>query len=210
MIPIGSNITATVKGRFPKEVECVECQHHYVYFIEREASGAGFSALSLFDQGATRKATERAERELAKKFENEVDIVPCPECGTIQPEMVDEARRLRYRWMKITGICLAPLAIMLLPISLSMSKSYNDRGIFLVFMSITVLAGLLSIGLPLAKFLMNRDYDPNEQPAKARIKQGRKRAISFEEFTQLVKEAEEASEKPKPKPKKKKPVEDEE
>lgn len=200
MIPYAQSFTATVRGNFPKFVKCVECDLDYVYMIEREATGSGTSLLFLNNSGASRKAGERAEKALREKAEREIDIVPCPQCGTIQPDMVEESRRLRHRWMFITGMVCIPATVVVGILALATQQPPTPRGLYALFLMLTILSLFGSIGLPLTKYLLNKNYDPNEDDQKARIRRGRKRAITLDAFNEIIQEEQDEQERREKRP----------
>ena len=98
-VPVAMSYTAKVKGRQLKLVSCVQCSEEYVYALERAAQAEDTSILFLDNAGAKARAEAAAQAKLNAKLERECDVVPCPACGHIQPDMVKQARRLRHRWM---------------------------------------------------------------------------------------------------------------
>jgi hypothetical protein len=199
----GNSHTITLKGRFPKHVCCESCDHNYVYFMEREGSGQGFSILGLFGDSATQKAEERAINDLEDKAENELEVVPCPECGFLPEEMVIEARRLRLRWMHVTAIVLIPIFVIAGLMAFSTARSAQDRDVATICGIIALLSFLGSVGLFLGRYLSNQNYDPNDLDEEERIEWGQSLAISLEEYEEKLAE-EEAKREAKAAKKKKK------
>jgi hypothetical protein len=192
MIPYAQSYTATVRGRFPKFVKCVVCELDYVYLIEREAKGEGTSLLFLDNTGASERAGARAQEALMRKIEKEVDIVPCPACGTIQPDMAQQSRRDRHRWLFILGMVFLPITAILMMITMAMQGPLGDSSGVRTGWTLTAISGLLFVGLPLLRYFLNRDYDPNSEDLDDRLSLGQSRAIILTTFVEMM--------EPKPSP----------
>lgn len=97
-VPIGRGYTAVVKGEIVKSETCERCGTKFVYLMKRSAKGQGTSPMWLNNAGAENRALRRADELLQLKLEKEIDLVPCPACGTYQKKMVARQRR-RYMLM---------------------------------------------------------------------------------------------------------------
>jgi hypothetical protein len=81
--------------------------------------------------------------------------------------MVQKARTLKYRWMKKTALFLFPVPILLGMagfIALLVENGLGPRS--LVLLTLAGLAALAGPGLPLLRYLLIRDYDPNYDPPR--------------------------------------------
>src|SRR5262245_35452028 len=109
-VPIGMQYTSRASGAAAKPVTCEACGAEYVYILEREAEGHGSSVLFLDNAGGKRRAQEAAEREVARQLERDCEVVPCPKCGHIQPEMAKLAKRRHLGLVKKGGWIATGLA----------------------------------------------------------------------------------------------------
>lgn len=190
IIPIGTNYTATMSGRLPKLVKCTLCGIGYVYLLERTASGASMSFMFLDEEGARARAAAQAEEVLRKRLEREIDVVPCPACGHVQPEMIPQARKLRLRWLKIAGIVFLPIAAILFVFAMVAASSPRPAGgstAELLWLA-TACAALCVPGLPMLKFALCYSYDPNAEDVEARKSLGQSRALTQEAFVKFIHE----------------------
>lgn len=90
--------TASVNVEFWKQHVCVGCGAKFRYRMLRALQGQGTS-----EEGAQKKLVEA----VVKAQQHDVDPHPCPDCGTVQPEMVASVRRAPLVW----GLCLAVLGL---------------------------------------------------------------------------------------------------
>jgi hypothetical protein len=105
-IHIGTEVTVTAHGSVLMTVRCKGCQHIYRYEMFRSEPGGSFSLFSLDNEGAAERGAVIANAALRRSLENGYDLVPCPECGTYQPNMLPELR-WRYRSsLRTAGICI--------------------------------------------------------------------------------------------------------
>jgi hypothetical protein len=154
----------------------------YVYQIERSALGQGSSVLFLDNEGAARRAQERAEQQMAYKLKTEIDAVPCPKCGWYQKPMVDLVRRQYRRWMKVLGVWLVALTFPVICTGTIIIVEREGSGqptislpVFLTLIAAFPVAGV-------ALILARRGYDPNTQEATVRIEIGKSRGMLRADF----------------------------
>ncbi len=189
-IPYGMGYTSTTSGAVFKFVGCEQCRVEYVYQLQRTAEGQGTSLLFLDNEGAEDRASSRAKESLRRKLERGVDLAPCPACGWYQQRMVLKARKEHYRWMLITGFCLA---LGLIPIAvfggvLNAPKPRNPEPVipWSLFLAVLGALAVISVGLMLGKFILSWHYDPNLQDVETRRQQGRERGMMRDEFERMM------------------------
>jgi hypothetical protein len=190
-IPYAMGYTSTMSGSVFKLVACEQCGVEYVYELKRTAIGEGKSLLFLDNQGAEDRAAFRAEESLRRKLERGIDLVPCPACGWYQQHMIPKARREHYRWMLITGFCLA---IGLIPIAVfgGVLNSAPRQGTteplipWSLFLAGLGTLAVVSIGSMVGKFLLTLGYDPNAQDVESRKQLGRAQGMLREEFERFM------------------------
>lgn len=178
-IPYAMEYTSTMSGSVLKLVRCEQCVTEYVYQLQRTAEGQGTSFLFTDNEGASARASSRAEDALRRKLERGVDLVPCLACGWYQQEMIPRARREHRRWMLNVGACLT---IGLLPVAIIggiiNSARFGEPAIpWPVFFGGLILLALIGIGLMLGKLISSRGYDPNDQDVEKRKQLGEGRAV---------------------------------
>lgn len=103
----GRRYTSTVSRTVARQVRCENCRTVYGYQLTRRASGTGRSAYMLNNQGASRRAKERALAKLDAAIQNGVDLVPCPTCGCFQTDMIRLMRSRTHRWAMPVGLSVA-------------------------------------------------------------------------------------------------------
>jgi hypothetical protein len=202
MIPIAyaRSYSAVVQGQLPKLVACEHCGLEYVYLLERSAQGEGTSFLFLDNAGAQHRAHQRAERRLRAKLERDFDPVPCPACGWYQAAMVPRLRKLRHGWMPKTGVALLPLAVILgLAAAIAQGVAEREPGHAAFAVALLLGAGALAAvaaapALPLLKWALCRDYDPNAEDVEVRKQRGRERAVPKDDFLRRARRSRPASE----------------
>ena len=106
--------TAIASGSKRKSVTCCSCGQQYSYIATRQGWGYGASdPYFLFSKRAKRFAGLRASDRLAARLDRAVDPVPCPHCGTLQPNMVRSQRwrqREKVKTILFFGVLLIALA----------------------------------------------------------------------------------------------------
>lgn len=87
-------------------VSCDQCGCAYCYELARVGTGATSTLYGIGQERATRKAEFLAQQDLARRLEEEDELVPCPKCGWINESMVAGYRRGRYRgWSVASASC---------------------------------------------------------------------------------------------------------
>jgi hypothetical protein len=146
--------TAARIGARTKYVHCEQCGTPYEYRCIRRAVGTGSATYGIGKERAQRKAAERAESLLEKRLLKGIDPVPCPSCGWVQREMVDELNRRQYRWMSwvgwtVVGLALAAAGCALL-VNLQESSPNRVSPGTQRFVTDALIVALAGAGLPLA------------------------------------------------------------
>ncbi len=106
LFPVGTDVTVTAHGSVLMTVRCTRCQHVYLYEMVRSEPGGAFSLLSLDNEGAAERGAVIAEVALRQSLEKGCDPVPCPECGTYQPNVLPQLRHEHRRELRKAGICI--------------------------------------------------------------------------------------------------------
>jgi hypothetical protein len=177
-------------GSAGREVRCEQCGFEYFYVLSRKGWGQGFSPYFLNNQGARARARVQAEDTLARKLAKGIDAVPCPRCGWYQATMVAKLKRLRLAWMKTVAWVTALPAVFCLFAAVSETVSPGPASTPRTTLLCSLLAGLFTAGtlLPLVRYFLVRDYEPNAEDVETRKANGQARAISREDYRRLQQE----------------------
>ena len=89
-------------------VLCAKCGCEYFYKFTRIGSGSAQAPYGLGVDRATRKANQKAQKDLERRLALEAELVPCPRCNWINDELVAGFRRGSYRKLgEIAGLIAA-------------------------------------------------------------------------------------------------------
>jgi hypothetical protein len=166
-IPVFSRrYQAEVTDAETRRVVCERCRTEYQYQVVRKAKGDGTSLYLLDNEGAERRAEERAERALNRKMRTAIEPHPCPECHWMQSEMVHELRRRSYPVLFWTfGVVIPILLGVVLWFVVQVGTEYFSSSLEApaLRLALALVAGLgvsLLIGQGL-RYLLTRRIDPN-------------------------------------------------
>lgn len=157
LIPTGRKYTVTVTATTYKTVHCEKCGCDFVYPMRRQAQGTGHSPLWLDNKGATSRAEQAAQENLAKKLATEINAVPCPDCGRYQANMVARLKKSTWRWMVVAG-WLAIILSLIAGWIIWLDDHQFIAAFTNTFWGVVLLAGLAMI---VAAKLRQRTFDPN-------------------------------------------------
>jgi hypothetical protein len=71
-------------------------------------------------------------------------------------------------------------------ITMAMQGPLGDSSGVRTGWTLTAISGLLFVGLPLLRYFLTRDYDPNSEDLDDRLSLGRSRAISLATFVEMM------------------------
>ncbi len=180
-IPYAMDYTVTVSGALIKKVHCKQCQTEYFYVLKRTAQGTGTSLLFIDKEGAQSRASSRATAELRMKLERGVELVPCPNCGLYQDNMIPRAQRQNLRWLLNLGACLSIGVLPIAFFAFLFSRDFQPIS-FLTIYGTPMLVGVM---LMVLKVILSHRYDPNSQDLETRKKLGQSLAIPGEELAKF-------------------------
>jgi hypothetical protein len=171
-----TNYRASVTGNVLKKVTCECCGAHYSYQITRQVQGEASSLIGLDNAGAQERAQVSADTQLRNELEASVELVPCPQCGWVQHDMLALAR-LKYReWMKGLGVLALLAAALVIAFVFVKNWFFDGFAGFRPAINWTVpsiwAGGLAAMGFALivGRFLLSLRYDPNS--GHQRLRQG--------------------------------------
>jgi hypothetical protein len=153
---MGKTYTATIQAKAWKEHTCLSCGSVFSYLLARKVTG----------QGATAdKAQERAETNVVKTLNSEVDPHPCPTCGLVQPDMVGQRRAALHKtifWIALVAF------VVLVVLRLTYAVQADKLTTFVVVACAAVAAAHLLVD----RANPNKDPDANRQAVAARVAAG--------------------------------------
>ncbi|MGL4555323.1 MAG: hypothetical protein ACRC33_29500 [Gemmataceae bacterium] len=153
---MSTTYTSTIEVNVWKEHSCISCGTKYRYLFKRTKQGQG---------GTPDGASANAHNAVIKALEHEVDMHPCPGCGTYQPDMIASQRSGRHWW---TFWCSLPAFLLLVILILADVVPY-PTGSWLLALA----AGMtLLIHLTFDGFNANGNLDANHRLAKDREQAG--------------------------------------
>jgi hypothetical protein len=175
-IPVATQWVATARGTAWKVVTCSHCRQRYAFPLELETTGTEVGPpLLLASEEGPRRAQARAEENLSKMARNVVFPLPCPNCGSYQPDMID---RLRAE-----GTSNAPVKAGLIIAALSLIP----LAFRIPYIWVATVAGV-AVGLGLIGYAdwAAARWDPNAGDPEPRKARGRKRAVWGEQLDRLL------------------------
>jgi len=184
LIPTGRKYTVTVTATTYKTVHCQMCGCDFVYPMRRQAQGTGHSPLWLDNKGATGRAEQAAQENLAKKLATEINAVPCPDCGRYQADMVTKLKKSKWRWMVVVG-WLAIIVSLIAGWIIWLDDHQFIAAFMNTFWGVVLLAGVAMI---VAAKLRQRTFDPNAaaRPPAAQNTNDPRFALRRRDFDRLV------------------------
>jgi hypothetical protein len=197
-IPIPFNSTTytfIARGQALKLVRCENCSTEYVYALEREGEGVGTADLLVGDDRAAQTRAKTDAREALHAYlQNDFDAVPCPACGHYQRHMLS---KLYESSPKLQAARLGALAGGILGVIVALSRSLahlqypgdHTLGRMVLAWVAAMVLGLLAVGLGMVERSRVRRFDPNAGDCQARIKEGRRRAVTRAEFIAAQRQA---------------------
>ena len=167
--------TATASGRRARTVNCEHCGYQFAYFVQRgaQATAMGTGLFFLIDPrfwkygGYDGLAQARAERQLAKALEREIDPVLCPECGRLQANMESILRRrlawdVGSQWIG-RGVITSVIGLGLLAIALPvfLDESLSSMLLGPIWLAVAALVTIAGLGMVSYKFICQWQYQPD-------------------------------------------------
>ncbi len=146
---MATTYTATKKVSCWKQHRCGQCGSLFRYAFERTIKGQA---------GNAAQASINLEAAIVKSLEKETDIHPCPQCGTVQPDMTAQSKRRSLFW-----VLLITLIVGLILFVLGASGGVPANQIAWVLACF----GLIMAGTTYLILARNPNADPRANLAKA-------------------------------------------
>src|SRR6267142_1796243 len=93
------HFAASAKGSVIKAINCEQCGLRYFYQLTRSASGEASAFCYIGERAAAARAQRRADENLQKLLKTDCDLVPCPQCGHLQRDLISIRRAQKYQWL---------------------------------------------------------------------------------------------------------------
>lgn len=187
-IPLWLEMTATKVGISIITVACESCGTEFVYAAKREATGCSKSVLFLDNQGAAERAENEAAKALGRMLTEDVDLIPCAQCGIYQASMVEWIRSQPNGWalamcfFAAVGAIISCIAV-LNSLVIDGSK-VTPSGRALLGLAAVSCAVLAIAFYPLA-YRLARMRDPNAEPLAERLHCAGERTMLMTEVKRL-------------------------
>jgi hypothetical protein len=173
--PIGNKAVITLQGAVWKLVRCRSCSENYAYQFEVEATGEGENLLFLDGAAAAERALTMAEERFARKSQNTVLPVPCPNCGCYQDEMSNLLKeKASMNSLQITGAVLLGLSLA--------AFAFNIPYYWIISTALAV----LGVVLLFYGYLIAFRFDANRGDPELRKAFGRKHALWGEQLAKFL------------------------
>ena len=168
---------------------CVECGTTYLYRVHCTATGSETSMMDWKSGSGQEAANEQALRILERNIANAWDEVPCPVCGRYQPRMVEGMAVWEYGSLRESGRILTVLSfVVVVSVLMGSLVAVIEHRPWLALLVIVagpipaaVLYGIGRRGLRRYAEAVAA-YDPNATSKKKRIRLGRERAVTLDEY----------------------------
>jgi hypothetical protein len=142
-------------------VVCTRCGCEFFYKFTRIGKGSAQAPYGLGVDRATRKANEKAQKDLDRRLASEAELVPCPKCNWVNDELVAGFRRGSYRRLGEAGVLIAA-AGGAIGLVLGMAFGLNDPAALAYALILPAVLLLLGGGLLVARTWMRSRIQPNQ------------------------------------------------
>jgi hypothetical protein len=157
-----------------REVTCANCGTEYAYALSRTESGTGTSPYGLDDDGAKHRALKTASSKLDNSLDCAFELVPCPQCGDYQPEMVAFLKNSYRKWLYIPAALLFLVAVA----ALVRAVMLRGNGVLISIAIVCIAAGIYFVKW---RWREAASHDPNQGDSTTRIEQGKRLALVKQE-----------------------------
>lgn len=123
LIPAGIKYTTAATGARIREIHCRHCGTDYFYEQRRNVVGVGTTNYYIDTDEAKTRARKSAEANLRAAMAGPLDLVRCPSCKRLQPEMIRAYRGRRLWGASITALVLLFVVGMILNLKVAVDSS---------------------------------------------------------------------------------------
>jgi len=167
MVPhIRRTFTSSAAGSVLKEVVCEKCGTQFYYELARRGVGQGESPYFIGQDSARHDAEEGAVRDLRRRLNRDVELVPCPSCQWVNQKTIRQYCAVRHRaWTQVAIVIVVLGALTELVLCASAQKVLGKPASLLnpeMWMVAAACTLLFVATLRLQRYLRRR-MDPNVQ-----------------------------------------------
>jgi len=174
-IPIGVRYVARVRASSLKVVSCENCKQSYAILLDVEARGEDLDLLFLDSDGSKDRADAQARENLAAKIRNSVAVIPCPQCGFYQEDMVRQLKE--NAWTNPVQI-IGAIVVLLSFIPLACDISYS--------WIMTLVLAAAGVMLLVRGYVVSYRYDPNAGDPGPRKVIGQNNSVWGDQLGQML------------------------
>src|ERR1041385_336807 len=131
-IPVGRRYSSNVSGWVWRPVHCEHCGCEFAYKMQIVGVGRSSSPLYLNNAGAKASASSAAQANFYDKLQRAFIAVECPQCGSLQRNMIGQLKGNRWRLLIGPGITFAAAFL------LSQLPYYGPKDVSLCFGGVLV------------------------------------------------------------------------
>jgi hypothetical protein len=100
--------TVRVRGARRKNVTCANCHCEFAYTVSCVTSGYALDTMFDGPVDPDARAEKEARANLDAKLARDCALVPCPDCGRYQPDMVRKIKWRRFGWLVALNVLAGP------------------------------------------------------------------------------------------------------
>src|ERR1043165_4707429 len=178
--------TADRFGSVEKIVKCEHCGAEYAYTVFCTTTAQGTSLFSLDNEGAARRAQDRADHKLQDALDKAVEPYWGPVCERFQSNMIPRARHAILWWMSFRVLFWPLLAVPVLACFAGfLNRTFATIDYIvpwpILWWTFGILWTLLFVA-PLVQWAISQFYDPNSDTIEGRFRKGFHPGRRYEKF----------------------------
>lgn len=152
--------TGYAAGKKVKAVHCDKCGQDYFYHMTRKAETVAKVTLLRGRSGAQDAADQLAQHRVKEMLEEDVDLVPCPNCNWVSAAMVKQFARQKYGWLRELGL-LPVVAGIIAGVIINFNSSGGDSDASVLPITLIILGFILTAGILILQWYLKKNYNPN-------------------------------------------------
>ena len=169
----GKTFSDSVTLQRLEDVTCEKCGTSYAYVLTRHGEGSGTAPYLIGQTSAANRAAKAAEAEALKRLDGEAELVPCPDCGWVNEELVRRFRRGRFRrawWIILIVIFLGVVGYTATRSTIEDMFGFNSEMPRRIAIGLLALAAVTPLVVLAIRGLLRRRINPNrDHPQPPRL-----------------------------------------